>query len=67
MSARPGTPSGVEDILTEILAELRDINAKLGQGVTTVQTTVDWPGLVHSDEVQAVIDEMTHPGRGVIV
>jgi hypothetical protein len=66
MSTLPGAPTGVEDILTEILAELRSINAKLGQS-TTVQTTVDWPGLMNSDEVLAILDEMTHPGRGVIV
>jgi hypothetical protein len=33
MSARPGTPASVEDILTEILGELRAINAKLAQSV----------------------------------
>lgn len=66
MSARPGAPEGAEDILSEILAELRSINAKLGQAVTA-KTTVDWPGLMNSDEVQAILDEMAHPGRGAIL
>lgn len=44
MSTRPGTPAGVEDILTEILAELRVINAKLGQDAnpTTVKYEFDF-------------------------
>lgn len=33
MSTRPGAPSGVEDILIEILGELRAINAELAQSV----------------------------------
>lgn len=33
MSARPGAPEGVEDILTEILVELRAIRARLDQEV----------------------------------
>lgn len=63
MSARPGSH---DDTLHLILAELRSINAKLGQAVTA-RTTVDWPALMNSDEVQAVLQEMTHPGRGVIL
>jgi hypothetical protein len=46
MSARPGTPSGVEDILNEILGELRAINAKLAQSVPPpVGFTFDTSGI----------------------
>jgi hypothetical protein len=41
MSTRPGTPAGVEDILTEILGELRAINAKLAQAMAPARFTVD--------------------------
>lgn len=41
MSTRPGAPSGVEDILTKILAELRAIRAQLGQPVITETVTVE--------------------------
>lgn len=45
MSARPGAPEGVEDILTEILGELRAINAKLAQAMAPARFTVDTSGI----------------------
>lgn len=71
MSARPGSPEG-EDTLHLILAELRSINAKLGQAVTVnpavEHLTANYDNmLIGPEALTEIIEEQLHPGRGVIV
>ena len=63
MSTRPGAPTGVEDILTEILAELRAIRAQLGQPVTVETVTVE----TVTEAVREYIEDELHPGKGVVL
>lgn len=65
MSTRPGTPAGVEDILTEILAELRAINAKLGQGTVASFVEVTAPEPISQERVLALLDEATRHGAAL--
>jgi hypothetical protein len=65
MSARPGAPEGAEDILTEILAELRSINAKLGQS-TVASFGVPATGTVSQERVFELLDEASRRGAAVL-
>jgi hypothetical protein len=72
MSARPGS---LDDTLHLILAELRSINAKLGQIATadTVSPAVEHltaeynSMLIDPEALNETIEELLHPGRGVIM
>jgi len=65
MSARPGAPEGAEDILTEILAELRSINAKLGQS-TVASFEVPATGTVSQERMRELLDEASRRGAAVL-
>jgi hypothetical protein len=57
MSTRPGTPSGVEDILNEILGELRAINAQLAQAMAPVRFTVGASGIEAGSSISTFTTE----------
>lgn len=69
MSARPGSPqSTTDEYLAAILAELRILNAQLGQA--PAHTEIDdsvVSQIVGSEKVKAYIEEMLHPGRGAVL
>jgi hypothetical protein len=65
MSTRPGAPESAEDILTEILAELRSINAKLGQG-TVASFEVTAPEPISQESTLELLDEASRRGAGLL-
>jgi len=75
MSSRPGAPQSVTDeYLKAILAELRELNARLSQDTVqetvTVETAVEYlvreheGTMVDPEDLTGQILNLLHPGRG---